>query len=398
MIILITLMMTKIIKMIGTYDIETLNNFFSLVYKDRDTKEFKEFIIHSSRNDLDSLVSFLKKCNGLIGFNNVRFDAQVIEYILRNYDHFKEYDGDKLSRIIYAFAQQVIFSEFAPYKEWELSIPQCDLFLIWHFNNKARRTSLKDVQFALGWYNVEDMPISHEKEITVEDIPTIMKYNRNDTDSTDYFYRITKGEINSHPLYRGDDKIDLRNKLSKKYGLDFTNCNNGKIGVELILDLYSKRINIPKKEIRTWRTFRSEINLGELILPYIKFESKEFSNLLEKIKSKTIKSTKGEFKYSVRYKGIKYDYGTGGIHASIDSGIYISDDNYIIIDADVASLYPSIAVINGLYPEHLGIIFKEIYENDIVKVRLDEKSKPKSEQDKTIISGLKESANIPYGC
>ncbi len=38
-----------------------------------------------------------------------------------------------------------------------------------------------------------------------------------------------------------------------------------------------------------------------------------------------------------------------------------------------------------------------MYRDNIVNVRLGEKAKPKSEQDKTIIDGYKEAANIPYG-
>jgi hypothetical protein len=50
-----------------------------------------------------------------------------------------------------------------------------------------------------------------------------------------------------------------------------------------------------------------------------------------------------------------------------------------------------------IYPEHLGIEILDVYKEDIVDVRLAEKDKPKKEQDKIIISGYKEAANIPYG-
>ncbi len=62
-----------------------------------------------------------------------------------------------------------------------------------------------------------------------------------------------------------------------------------------------------------------------------------------------------------------------------DKHIYIYDtknkQEYVIIDADVASLYPSIAIVNGLYPQHLGPEFKDIYKKEIVDVRLAEKAK-----------------------
>jgi hypothetical protein len=57
-------------------------------------------------------------------------------------------------------------------------------------------------------------------------------------------------------------------------------------------------------------------------------------------------------------------------------------------------LYPSIAVKNGLYPEHLGEEFTDVYENDVVKVRLHEK---KIKGDKAIIDGFKEVSNSVFG-
>jgi DNA polymerase elongation subunit (family B) len=69
--------------------------------------------------------------------------------------------------------------------------------------------------------------------------------------------------------------------------------------------------------------------------------------------------------------------------------VYKSDEEYIIVDADVASLYPSLAITLGLYPEHLGEEFSSIYENGIVIPRL----KAKKEGDKVMADGFKLSAN-----
>ena len=60
------------------------------------------------------------------------------------------------------------------------------------------------------------------------------------------------------------------------------------------------------------------------------------------------------------------------------------------------ALYPSIAVVNKLYPEHLGTEFAEVYDKDIVSVRLAEKAK--KDGDQIIVAGYKEAANSVYGC
>ena len=60
--------------------------------------------------------------------------------------------------------------------------------------------------------------------------------------------------------------------------------------------------------------------------------------------------------------GLCYVYGTGGLHASLEKNVVVSDDEYIIEDEDVSSYYPNLAIKNRVYPEHLGVEFCDIYE------------------------------------
>ena len=55
-------------------------------------------------------------------------------------------------------------------------------------------------------------------------------------------------------------------------------------------------------------------------------------------------------------------FGTGGIHASVENEIFIADDQMMILDLDVTSMYPSIAISQGYYPEHLGPTFVKVYD------------------------------------
>lgn len=105
---------------------------------------------------------------------------------------------------------------------------------------------------------------------------------------------------------------------------------------------------------------------------------------------------KGEFNYSVYCDGVTYEYGTGGIHACGNPGVYSSTTEQVIMDCDVSSLYPSIAVQYDLYPEHLGLEFCKVYKDEIVDVRLREKAK-KKKGDKAIIEGFKAASNIVFG-
>ena len=63
--------------------------------------------------------------------------------------------------------------------------------------------------------------------------------------------------------------------------------------------------------------------------------------------------TIGGFKYSVQYKGVKTDYGLGGIHGARTSRVYESTDDMVIMTSDVTSFYPNLAIRNKWAPAHL---------------------------------------------
>ncbi len=256
---------------------------------------------------------------------------------------------------------------------------------------------MKALEISMGLPSVEDMPFDHNYWITTEnEINQVLSYNKWDVYATNCFLDITLGNTD-HSLYSGKNKIELRQTLGKKYKLSCLNWNDIKIGTELILKLYCIKTGKNPKEVRQLRTYRSKINLKECVPNWIKFYSKEFNKLKNEIENTIITQTKGGFSKSVIFHNMKFDYGTGGIHSSIKPGVYLSDEEWCIIDYDVNSLYPSIAIALNIYPEHLGPTFLEVYDKDIVSVRLAEKDKPKELRDNVIIEGYKLAANGAYG-
>lgn len=243
------------------------------------------------------------------------------------------------------------------------------------------------------------MPFDHNYWITTEEeINEVLSYNKNDVYATNVFLDVTLGKT-ENPLYKGKDKIQIRKDLQRKYGINGINFNDIKLGTELILQLYSRKFGIPAKEIRNLRTFRPKIDLKDCLPKWTQFESKEFKGLVDKFKSTTVYNgeLKGALSYSVIYNGIKLDYGVGGCHACIKSGIYESNEEIMILDIDADGLYPNLAINQGLYPQHLGPEFLDIYNGEIVSVRMKEKHKPKKERDFVIVEGFKLAANGFYG-
>jgi len=369
-------------KRVWVYDIETLSNCFTYTAIDRDSDDVVKFVIWKEKNELYDLLVHLSNCSGQIGFNNINFDYPVIHHIIKERNKIVQLDGDKIAKFIYKKAQSIISQEYSAIKESEVIIPQLDLFRIWHYDNKARMTGLKKLEIAMNFPNVQDMPYSHEHKVKTEtEVNEILDYNLNDVEATKVFYTKTV------------DKLELRKGLQKKYGLNCLNFPDSKIGEQLMLKLYCHYTQQSEDEIKKKRTSRRLFKFIECIPDYINFKTPEFNQLLDYIKGIEVTELKESFKYAFEYNGFTFDLGTGGIHGCIKPGVYQSTDNQVIIDADVASLYPSLGITLNLYPEHLGEQFSQIYEEGIVKPRLE----AKKNGDKVMADGFKLSANSVYG-
>ena len=381
------------------YDIEVLSNLFTYTGYCRQTKTFHQFVIHSSRNDYEEFIKHILRGDLImIGYNNDSYDYPVIHHMINHYEEYKYLNGYELSQRIYAKSQEIINMEFSAVADWNKHIKQIDLFKIWHFDNAAKSTSLKNLEVAMNLPLVEDMPFSHTHWVAEEEIPLILDYNKNDVVATNEFLNITQGQTEL-PLYKGKNKIQLRYAIAHKFKLNGMNFNDIKLGTELILKLYCERFKKNMGSVRKMKTLRPIIHLKDCLPEWIEFKTDKFKGLVDKFSNTYIYDgeTKGKVDYSLIYKGIKIFYGTGGAHACINPGVYDSDEEYGIYDVDIDSLYPSLAITQGLYPEHLGPEWINIYNGEIVSVRVAEKHKPKAERDFVIVEGFKLAANGSYG-
>jgi hypothetical protein len=355
------------------YDVEQFPNFHSAVFISLDKEREYTFIIHDSRNDIEAYFTFLsKKVKGLVGFNNVGYDYPLIHFLINEIYHKKELWNNPtvINNMLFIESGRIINEKFSAIASWKTLLPQLDVFKIHHFDNIAKMTSLKWVQFVMRWENVEDLTIDFTKEIETTDIPKIIKYNRNDVLSTLKFYEITLPEVK------------LRQQIGKSFNIDCLNLNDVKIGETLFLKYIELKTGLTKKEIKSKVIQRDTIAFEDCILDYINFKTKNFQNTLESIKDTVVSGTKQEFTYKFIQDEVIYKYGSGGLHAQNKPGVYKKDDQHLIIDIDVSSFYPSLAVQNGFFPEHLGMQFCEIY-----KDRYDYRMTIKPDKSKSLEAG-----------
>jgi len=334
-------------------DYETLSNCFVGVFKHYKTEETHIFSICKLQNDYKKFIKFLKqnKENNEwhISYNGLAFDAQVTQNIIKDQKNLKLMDGESIAEEIYGYAQDAITRsnnrDFQKFPEWDLTIKQIDVFKLNHWDNMAKRSSLKWIEYTMDWENILDMPIHHETSIdTEEQLNVIIGYCINDVDATKEIYN------------RSKDLIALRKTLTDQYDINLFSASEPRISKELFSFYLSKELNIDKRELKKMRTFRKVIKLDRIILPYIKFKTQTFNNLLERFKTVELDplNIKGAFKHSIIYNGVKTHFGLGGAHGAAKAGVYQSEEDTVIMSSDVTSFYPMLAIKNGWSPAHLG--------------------------------------------
>jgi hypothetical protein len=352
------------------FDFETLKNLFLARFISTSSDETKVFIVHRLRNDYPKLIAFLGELiqqNGwLVDFNGEEFDMQLVcdmlqDLTLEGTRLIDEPDGDTIARVMAKMAAEHI--ERSRKKEYRLHSPRdfpirhIDLMKMNHWDQKM--VSLKWLQFATGWRNLQPMPIHHDTEIhTWEDIQIVDEYCINDVESTKFIMQKSK------------EQIHLRQSLTHKYGINLMNASEPRISKELFLHFLSEKLKISKKVLKQKRTPRDKVIAKDIILPYVSFKTPEFqavhkwfSNL---VIDYTVQLTKEErekkYSFKTNLHGSDIKFALGGVHGA-RPGHYRINDEYFIATLDVKSYYPNLIIRNKWAPAHLPVKeFNELYE------------------------------------
>jgi len=364
------------------WDVETYPNVFTLVAKTVDKSRTWRFVLSPWQQELHLIRLFVETLRDqgcrMVGFNNIGFDYPVLHHIMT--DRFATVDS------IYQKAMSIIkggdrFGHMVWESDW--IVPQLDLYKMHHFDNRAKSVDLKVLEFNMRRERLEDLPYDPGTVLTVDQAPVLLEYNEEDVDATIEFYHKSQAEL------------VMREALSTRFNLNMVNMSNTKIGETiLVTEMEATGIRcydyVNRKKVKR-QTHRDVINLADAILPYIRFERPEFNGILEFLRNKSITETKGVFTdLNTTIDGVKYVFGTGGLHASVNDSIVRTGDRFTLVDVDVASFYPNLAIKNRYYPAHLGAQYCDAYEGVYVTRKTFDKKTPEN-------NAYKEALNASYG-
>lgn len=343
--------------MIYIYDLETYPNFFLASFKDIKSGKIYHFEISDRKNQTLELREFLlnKEIKYLVGFNNINFDYPVLHNTILSNTILSNFLWSSYS--IYTQVEKIINTKYSSIKDRLVKIPQIDIYKIWHYDNKNKATSLKWLEFAMRMINIQDLPYPVGSHLTDEQKDETIEYCENDLDATMRFFN------------KSLKQLTLRNEYSK---IEKTNLLNSS-EIHLSKEIFSKALAIEMGmnawDVKQLRTYRKEVEIKDIIFPYIEFKDPINQKTLDEFKSRIWIYNQDEEKaldsisFQSKYKNVIREFAEGGLHSFGKPGIYSTDDDYILIDVDFASFYPHLSFRNKLHPEHIPEpIFSKIYE------------------------------------
>jgi hypothetical protein len=299
-------------KDIVVFDWEVFPHWNCMVYNIYNGTDNIEFgVITSDDENYVTELRRISKLGYLVGFNIKGYDMQIFNFACMGYTPEE----------LYIHNQKIINSNDGKWKDlsfwrkYEFS----DLF-----DDLKTMGSLKQFESNTGLLIKEsDIPFGKEN-LSEEDKKEIIEYCKHDVFATNKLVGARWGYLNA------------KANCSRLSDLNEAECiknTAAKVCAKMLHAKQKENLNDPYYEIpeKLKPLFKSKIHPTIIA----QFEGTELSN---------------DFSYEVRYLKNNFVYGAGGIHSTYEDSLYsISDENYILVNADFENLYPSLLVVYNYY-------------------------------------------------
>lgn len=351
-------------KIVIVYDIELFPNCFYCTLKDTESNINVSLEISHRKNDVQKIINFFHRVKTKVhsrkeirdryifcGYNNIHYDNVIINYIIANRERLLNYNYIQICNELFDLSNQIVRSGdgIQSWDKWKYLIYFDTLDLLTMLFSKKLRVSLKSMQVTMQYPNVQEYEGDFSKPISDTDIPKMAAYNINDVEST------------TELLNRCKPDIDLRIAIEDEYNIDVLNKDGVNIGMRIIAEKYLEETGLQWKDIKDLRDPCDIVDLNQVILPFIKFDTPILQDVLEELKKQKVSPGRKGYERHFLLDNVEYTVGVGGIHTVNMPDSFIADENWIISDVDVTSLYPSLIIQYNFYPPQLGKAFLHVY-------------------------------------
>lgn len=316
---------------------------------DETIKDTFEVVSSDQPNARDRLLELMKEDGVVVaGYNIKGYDLIIANTI---YNGFAPEDVFKVNEIIINPSKAWETKEhmrMAPFAKKRLT--GCVYQDLFDDNNG----SLKEKEAILGLNILESSVDFLKEDLTDKDKDELIYYCKHDVYAAMYYFvKIMAGYV--------------ANKLviGKKFNIPEKEC------------YMCTNAKLVAKALGAVRTTFDDTEKVEIFLPS-KIRQYCYDNLPSGILDKIRTSTES---FSVKLFGDKVDFGNGGIHSVYDTDLYVeSDDEYVLVNVDAASYYPSMLIqFESLSRAvHNPSVFRDIFDE---RIRLKHKPDRTPEED-----------------
>ncbi|WP_419593855.1 hypothetical protein [Thiolapillus sp.] len=368
------------------YDCESYPNYFLIAARPvgGDGYDVLRWVLRDSdeatKYDRKSAWEFFKS-ETHIGFNNRNYDDWVISAYSLGYSAA---EINSISReIITGDGVRALWSHRTLSARYnEISGHHIDLMAI-----SPVFAGLKSYGTRLHAPSIQSLPYDPEEMLSVDQMDDVAEYCINDLNLTEHLYETLLPQIK------------LREDMGEEYGIQFLHRSDAQMAEAIYRDRFDGQIR-KKTEIRSVG-YEPPENVG--------FRETDLNARVDRLWVTRFDVSRGGkvilpadmFAKPVGIGGREYAMGIGGLHSTSKKMHIVADDEYGIVDVDVASYYPAL-IINGkvsppsLPGEQFQLLFK-----DLVDRRLDAKQagdKTTAQSLKILINGTFGKLADPYSC
>lgn len=341
-------------KVVYVFDVEVFPNVFTCTLKNTETGKHHVFEISERKNEVWNIIDMFTT-PGIIfcGYNNIHYDNPIINFLIDYKEQAIVASYLPICDDIYRLSREIITSKdnnFTSWSKWKYMrfFPTMDL-LTMLFSEKLR-CGLKEMQVTMQFHNVQEYEGDFDRWLPASEIDKVIDYNINDVDSTEEL------------LNRCKPEIELREGIEKEFGISVLSKDGMTIGTEILKAKYLEKSGKKWKDIKDLGTPCDIIELDKVIFPFIHFDTPILQDLLNEMKQQKVSPGRKGYEKHFLLDNVEVVVSVGGIHTKNDAEKIIPNDDELLLDSDVNSLYPSLIIAYNLVPPHLGKEFLEVYD------------------------------------
>ena len=355
----------------AVFDIECVHDWFLVYIKDIATGRKKYFEFFDGHPlDRAGLIRVMRNFT-FIGFNSLNYDIPMLKAALK-----MGMDNQTLKKI-----NDAIITRGLKYweTEREFNLPKIDWLDHIDLIEPAPSVNvgLKLYGARLHSIRLQDLPFDPDDRMfdgTPGKREEAIRYCENDLDTTIDLYKHI------------EPQLELRAAMSDQYGVDVRSKSDAQIAEAVIkseLERIGKYVFKPE--------FPSNYSFTYDAPAFLEYQTDQMREVFDTVRHATFSLKKTRIKeesegddpsdgsggVKIKVSGVEmpaeikklrvkmgvstYKMGIGGLHSMEKHVARYADDDHVLIDADVGAFYPAIKLICGLYPEHLGSDYLDIY-------------------------------------